>query len=68
MEITQRGKVNLIGTSELAELLDIHPATLRRLVESGKIPAVRVGRQWRFDRDVIFDLLHESARRELLDR
>jgi excisionase family DNA binding protein len=34
--------------SEAAQFMKITPQTLRKLVASGEIPAVRIGRQWRF--------------------
>ncbi len=34
---------------ELAKSLKLHPYTLRRLCREGKIPAFKVGGQWRFD-------------------
>ena len=38
---------------EVAEALKIHPYTVRRLVREGKIPAFKVGGQWRFRKDEI---------------
>jgi len=34
---------------EVSEYLRIHPYTVRRLCREGKIPAFKVGGQWRFD-------------------
>lgn len=33
----------------MAERLAVHPETLRRHAKAGKIPAVRIGRAWRFN-------------------
>jgi excisionase family DNA binding protein len=38
---------------EVAKALKIHPYTVRRLVREGKIPAFKVGGQWRFRKDDI---------------
>ncbi len=38
---------------EIAEYLKLHPYTIRRLARENKIPAFRVGGQWRFRRDEI---------------
>ena len=38
----------LITSEEAAQLLGIHPKTLQQMARSGKIPAVRVGKYWRF--------------------
>jgi excisionase family DNA binding protein len=36
-----------LTTEEVFDYLQIHPRTLYRLLKSGMLPAVRVGRQWR---------------------
>ncbi len=38
---------------EVAQYLKLHPYTVRRLAREKKIPAFRVGGQWRFRRDDI---------------
>jgi excisionase family DNA binding protein len=38
---------------ELADYLKLHPYTVRRLARVKKIPAFRVGGQWRFRKDDI---------------
>ncbi len=38
---------------DVAEYLKIHPYTVRRLCREKKIPAFRVGGQWRFRKDDI---------------
>jgi excisionase family DNA binding protein len=35
-----------LGIPEVAELLQIHPVTLRAMCKSGEIPAVKVGKSW----------------------
>jgi len=41
---------NLLTTREVQELLHVDRTTIYRMVESGQLPAIRVGKQWRFDR------------------
>ncbi|MBI2833934.1 MAG: response regulator, partial [Acidobacteria bacterium] len=42
-----------LTTDEVLEYLQVNLRTIYRLIKAGKIPAVRVGRQWRFrKRDV----------------
>ena len=41
---------------EVASYLRIHEATVRRLLRQGKLPASRVGHDWRFSRDAIHSL------------
>ena len=38
----------LLTTEEVLEYLQVNLRTVYRLIKAGKIPAVRVGRQWRF--------------------
>lgn len=41
----------MLTTREVAELLRISPRTVTRLANKNKMPgAIRIGRQWRFDR------------------
>ena len=37
-----------LTTDEVVEYLQVNLRTVYRLIKAGKIPAVRVGRQWRF--------------------
>src|ERR1044072_3612326 len=38
----------VLTTEEVLEYLQVNLRTVYRLIKAGKIPAVRVGRQWRF--------------------
>jgi excisionase family DNA binding protein len=44
---------NLLTTEQVARYLKIDKFTLYRLVTQKKIPAFKVGNQWRFKRKVI---------------
>jgi excisionase family DNA binding protein len=39
-----------LTTEEVLRYLKTTPRTIYRLIRDGKLPAVRVGRQWRFRR------------------
>jgi excisionase family DNA binding protein len=39
-----------LTTDEVLIYLKITPRTIYRLIRSGELPAVRIGRQWRFRR------------------
>jgi excisionase family DNA binding protein len=43
----------IMTTKELAEYLRLHAITICKLSKEGKIPAVRIGSRWRFDKEVI---------------
>ena len=40
-------------TREIAAYLKLHAITICKLAGEGKIPAIRIGRVWRFDKDAI---------------
>jgi excisionase family DNA binding protein len=41
---------NYLTTEEVLDYLQVNLRTIYRLIKAGKIPAVRIGRQWRFRR------------------
>src|SRR4051812_21102236 len=52
-----------LTTEEVLEYLQVNLRTVYRLIKAGKIPAVRVGRQWRFrKRDIDAWLDSQRAR------
>lgn len=54
----------LMNLPEAAEFLRIDADTLRSLTRRGRVPAMKIGRQWRFDPV----LLREWVRNESLQR
>jgi len=42
-----------LNTEQLARLADVHPDTLLAQARAGTLPAVRVGRQWRYPPDAL---------------
>lgn len=38
----------LLDSHEAAQLLRIHPKTLQRMARKGEIPAIQIGKLWRF--------------------
>lgn len=46
---------------EVAELLGVHPATVRRLVARGDVPAIRVGAAVRVPRTFVEGLLASAT-------
>lgn len=45
------------ATSELAELLAVHPETIRRAAAAGRLRSVRVGRERRYPESAVRDWL-----------
>jgi excisionase family DNA binding protein len=56
-----RNMQNLLTVKEVAALLRVSAQTLYKMLDNGEIPAVKVGSQWRFDRDRIRDWLQQRS-------
>jgi len=46
---------------ELAETLKVHPRTIQRIIQRRKMPAIRIGRQWRFRREWVEEWLQTNT-------
>jgi excisionase family DNA binding protein len=58
-----------LTVADCAEILNVEVADVTVLVESGELPAIRVGAQWRVERDVLESYiasLYEQQRRRAL--
>ena len=45
----------IMTTKEISRYLKLHQITICKYAAEGKIPAIRIGRVWRFNKDVIDD-------------
>ncbi len=54
----------IMTTKEVSEYLKLHEITIRKYATQGKIPAIRIGKVWRFDKDVIDSLDYGRPKRE----
>jgi excisionase family DNA binding protein len=43
----------IMTTKEVARYLRLHEITVGKYAAEGKIPAIRIGRVWRFDKEAI---------------
>jgi excisionase family DNA binding protein len=43
----------IMTTKEVAEYLRLHQITICKLSKEGRIPSIKIGGVWRFDREVI---------------
>lgn len=50
----------IMTVKEVAKYLRLHVSSIYRLSKTGKIPAYRVGRSWRFRKDKIDEWLYQS--------
>ncbi len=48
---------SMLTTKDLQELINVDRSTIYRMAESGKLPAIKVGRQWRFPAEEIHSWL-----------
>ena len=47
------GAREIMAAKEVAEYLDLHLLTVHKLAREGRLPAFKVGRDWRFRRSSI---------------
>ena len=48
----------IMTVQEVARYLRVHAITVYRMIRLGELPAIRVGRGWRFKKDEIDSWLH----------
>ena len=51
----------IMTTKELAKYLKLYEITICKNAAEGKIPAIRIGRVWRFDKDAIDKWIGEGT-------
>jgi excisionase family DNA binding protein len=52
---------SLMTVDEVARYLKMHPLTIRRLAREKKIPAFKLGRQWRVKRELLDEWLEKKS-------
>ena len=50
----------ILTIREVADLLKLHPKTVNKLANSGKLPGYRIGRQWRFRKSEVLKALEKK--------
>src|SRR5450756_2460437 len=53
-------KADLLTAEQVEYLLEVDKSTVYRMAEDGRLPAIKVGRQWRFPAERIAALLHSD--------
>jgi hypothetical protein len=53
-----------VSTAELAKALDVDPRTLIKAAKDGKVPALRIAREFRFDPAAVRLALSNNAKRK----
>jgi excisionase family DNA binding protein len=52
---------SLLDSEEAGRFLRIHPATVKRLARSGRLPGFRIGNRWRFRFSDLDDWAHSAV-------
>jgi len=53
LSIEEHVMAEIMTTKEVAKYLKLHEITICKYAAEGKIPAIRIGRVWRFDKEAI---------------
>ena len=53
----------ILTAKEVAEYLNLHPLTVHRYARDGKIPAFKIGTDWRFHKKYIERWIREKVSR-----
>ena len=56
----------LLDTEEVADYLGVNPVTIWRWCREGRLPCLKIGRQWRIRRSALENFLERSERSETL--
>ena len=51
---------NYLTAKEVAKYLQVKPLTVYQWARTNKIPAIKIGRIWRFNKEVIDDFLKKQ--------
>lgn len=51
----------VLRPSDVSELLDLHPNTVYRLLQSGKLPARKIGGSWRIYRKDLINFIEKHS-------
>ena len=58
-----QSKEQIMTLREVAQYLGLHIMTVYKLTREGRVPAAKIGGQWRFKRDVLEDWLETQMHR-----
>jgi excisionase family DNA binding protein len=66
VQLTKKGVImvddqDVLTVKEISDLLHVRPSTIYKLIRQGKIPAFRIGSDWRFRKDAIMRWMAENS-------
>ena len=59
--MTTEQAASIMTIDDVSVYLQLHPLTVRRLARAGEIPAMKIGRQWRVQRELLDRWLEEQS-------
>lgn len=59
----QKKSGQIMTLQEVAKYLNLHVMTVYKLTREGRVPAAKIGGQWRFKRDVLDEWLEAQMNR-----
>jgi len=54
--------IRYLTIEEAAQLLRIHPDTVRRLLREKRLPGKKIGREWRISQEALDNFVREEKR------
>lgn len=63
--IRRRERTQIMTLKEVAKYLGLHPISIYRLIKTTDIPAMKVGGQWRFKKDILDEWLLKQSSKHL---
>lgn len=60
----KESEMEVLTVEEVAELLKIQPATVRKLFRAGELPGRKVGRDWRTTREALESYMNPAQKKE----
>jgi len=63
--VRRRERTQIMTLKEVAKYLGLHPISIYRLIKTTDIPAMKVGGQWRFKKDILDEWLLKQSSKHL---
>jgi len=61
-------KMQYLTVKQMAEILQVSQRTIYRLIDSGKLPAYKLDRDWRIAKEDINQFLEKRINRQILEK
>ncbi|MBW1807700.1 MAG: helix-turn-helix domain-containing protein [Deltaproteobacteria bacterium] len=61
-EKSDPAQAELVSLAEVATMLRLPPLRIRKMAQSGQIPAVKVDGEWRFNKDLVYQAIKNRSR------